>query len=78
LYLLLQRAILIKAAQEVLYEGDLRLVSGPRTAVPCKVVVMNNVVLFLRTKEKDGMVAYRLLRDVCTDCELTMLTTGEW
>ena len=49
----------------MLYENKMRLVTGPKKTDEVLVVVLSNAVVLLREKEKDGHIAYRLLRDVC-------------
>ena len=44
----------------------MRLVTGPKKTDEVLVVVLSNAVVLLREKEKDGHIAYRLLRDVRT------------
>ena len=69
-----QKKVLIKTAKSVLYENKMRLVTGPKKTDDVLVVVLSNAVVLLREKEKDGHIAYRLLRDVRT-CALAAALT---
>ena len=63
-----QKISMIKAARLVHYESRMRLATGPRTTQDVLVIVLNNVLLILREKEKDGHVAYRFVREVRLFC----------
>jgi hypothetical protein len=59
-----QSSTLIRAAKGVVFENRMRMLTGPRAVCDALVVVFNNMLVLLREKEKDGHIAYRLLRPV--------------